>query len=339
MTRSVPLVLALLAGASARGQAQDAALTRQAVEAHQRLDYPGAIVAARRALSGRLSRADRITLYELLGLSYGALDSTRQAVDAFRELIFLDPDREPDMSRVSPRITSLYASAMGQVLVVRRIRADTTSFVAGRGSATVRFQVSRPARVVVRAVGAGLDLVLDTMSVAGEGRAQWGAADSVGEPVPPGAYQFILTAASGREEYAGQIQLEVRHALVDTLAHLTALPGYAELPESEIPSRSWRPLGLATLYTAIGAGAALALENTSLGTDTRREVVAVSAVTLLTGFVLSLRTPGPKPLPSNVLYNQLLREELARRNGEIAAINTDRRRQTLVTVLPLPSPE
>jgi len=179
------LVLSLLVRAEAV-DAQEAVRAQQALEAYRRLDYPAAIVMARRALAQQPSRADRIALYELLGFSYGALDSTRQAVDAFRELIFLDPDREPDVSRVSPRITSLYASALGQVLVVRRIRSDTASFIAGQGGASVSFQISRPARVVVRAVGAGLDLVVDTMAVAGEGRARWGATDLVGNPVPPG---------------------------------------------------------------------------------------------------------------------------------------------------------
>ena len=333
MTRPIAsLVFLLLVSAASEGRAQG--LTQQAVDAYGRLDYPAAILTARRALAARPSRADRIVLYELLGFSYGALDSTRQAVDAFRELIFLDPDREPDASRVSPRIASLYASALGQVLVVRRIRTDTTSFVAGQGTATVTFQVTRPSRVVVRAVGSGIDVILDTLSVAGEGRALWGAIRPTGEPVPPGTYQFILSAGSGREEYAGQILLDVGHEPVDTAAHLTALPGYAVLPETEVPSRSWRPLGLATLYTAIGAGAALALENTSLTTGARRELAAVGAVTLLTGFVLSLRKPDPRPLPSNVLYNQLLREELARRNAEIGAANAERRRQTLVTIVP-----
>jgi hypothetical protein len=314
--------------------AQESTLVQQAADAYQRLDYPAAIVSIRRALATRLTVDDRITAYELLAFSYGAVDSARQAVDAFRELIFLDPDREPDPNTVSPRITSLYASALGQVLVVRHIRTDTVSFVAGDGDAVVEFELSRPALVVARAVGPGIDVVLDSMSVAGAGRVRWPATTPTGEPAPPGIYQIILAAGSGREEYAGQVLVEVRHRPVDTLLHLTALPDAVELPETVIPPRTWRPLGLATLYTAVGAGAALALENTSLGTGARRELVMVSAATLLTGFVMSLRRPAPEPVPGNILYNQLLREELGRRNAEITRTNVERRSQTLLTVLP-----
>src|SRR4051812_15594768 len=99
----------------ARGQ--EGALDR-AQGAYQSLDYAAAIRSAHDALADRIPEATRIAAYEILAFSYAALDSTRQAVEAFRELIFLDPNRTPDVERVSPRITALYALALGQVLVV-----------------------------------------------------------------------------------------------------------------------------------------------------------------------------------------------------------------------------
>lgn len=308
---------------------------RAAQSAYESLDYGAAIAAARRAMNRRLSHEERIVAYELLGFGYGALDSTRQAVAAFRELIFLAPDREPDPIRVSPRITSLYASALGQVLVVRKVRVDSVSFVAGRGTVPVRFDVTRPAQVVTRAAGSDLDIRIDSLRVADEGGVLWSALGDDGRPVPAGRYQLIIEASAGRDEYASQVLVEVRHGQVDTLSHLTSVPGYELVEEYETPDREWRPLGLAALYAAIASGASLALENTALGSPSRREIGAVNAAVLLTGFVMSLRRPDPRPVDSNILYNQLLREELARRNADIARENENRRRQVMVTVVPV----
>lgn len=332
--RSVPLLL-LLAGAVVQStRAQENAALAVAKRAYADLDYGRAIAAAQGALEQRVTRVERVEAYELLGLTYGALDSTRQAVAAFRELIFLAPDREPDPIRVSPRITSLYASALGQVLVVRKVRVDSVSFVAGSGRVPLRFDVSRPAEVVVNAAGNDLDGRVDSLSVAAEGGVFWSALGSDGIPVPPGRYQLIIEASAARDQYASQVVVEVRHGEVDTLAHLTSVPGYTLQGESEIPGRNWKPLGLAALYTAIASGASVALENSGLGSPPRREIGAVSFAVLFTGFVMSLKKPDARPVPANILYNQLLREELARRNAEIARQNEVRRRQVMVTVVP-----
>ncbi len=313
---------------------QESAAVRRAQQAYDALDLERAISAARTALGQRLSGADRIRAYELLAYSYGALDSTRQAVAAFRELIFLDPDLEPDVERVAPRITSLYASALGQVLVVRRMTVDTASFVAGQGYATARYSVSRPSSVIARVVGEGFSVMVDSQLVAGAGRVDWTAESAAGVPVPPGIYQVIITATEGRAEYSVQQEVAVTHGVVDTIPHLTSLPGYTEQPESESPPRNWRPLGLSTLYVGVAAGAAFALENTALDLGERKEIGAVASLALITGLVMSIKKPDPRPVPANILYNQLLREQLANRNRQIAEDNEVRRRQVMVTVTP-----
>jgi len=332
MGRTILLLSAWIGVVPARGVAQDPNLAR-ARQAYQDLDYTTAIVAARRALAGRITREERIEAYELLGFTYGALDSTRRAVEAFRELIFLDPDREPDVQRVSPRITSLYGSALGQVLVVRKIRVDSTSFVAGLGRVPIQLEMTRPGRVLARMTGEGLDLPVDSLSLgSGSVRLSWSGLLPDSAPVPPGSYQLVIEASAGRDRFAAVHPVRVSHSPVDTLPHLTSAPGYTEQPEMVRPGRNWRPLGVATLYTAIASGASLALENTTLGSPTRREIGGVSFAVILTGFIMSLKKPDPVPVPANILYNQLLREELARRNAEIAARNAARRRQVLLTV-------
>jgi hypothetical protein len=324
------LLILILAG-PALGQGH--VTVQLAQQAYDELDFPRAITLGRQALQHQLTRDDQVAMHELLGLTYGALDSARQAVDHFRQLIFLDPDREPDVDVVSPRITSLYASALGQVLVVRRLRVDSASFVAGQGALAVQFQLSRPARAVGRVVGADYDMVLDSQLVAGTGRFEWRATTDSGEPVPAGDYQIIVTAVEADNEFSAPVAVTVSHAPVDTLEHLTSLPGYSELPESEIPSRDWKPLGISVLYAGLVSGAAVALENSALG-ESKREVLGVSLLAVVTGLAMSIKKPDPRPVPANIRYNQLLRDNLGRRNAEIAEENATRRRQVRLTIVP-----
>jgi hypothetical protein len=320
--------------------AQQSATVRRAQEAYDSLDYGGAIAALRSALEEPLNRDDQVTAYELLGFAYGALDSTRQAVDAFRQLIFLDPNREPDVERVSPRITTLYAFALGQVLVVRRLRVDSSTFIAGQGAATVHFEVSRAAKTRTRLVGAGVDQVVDSQTVAGGTPTQfaWSAIRSDSAPLPPGDYQLITTAVESQENEFSSPPFTVRvaHGARDTLAHLSSLPGYQEQPELVSPPRDYRPLLLSFLYTGLGAGAFLVIENGDLASGPRTALVSISGAALATGLAISLRKPEPRPSQSNILYNQLLRELLSRQNADITRENALRRSQVLLTVAPAP---
>ncbi len=332
LQRASASLLAMLLSFALVAHAQGNATLAQAQQAYDALDFSNAIALARRALDQTLDRSDQIIAHELLGFAYGALDSTRQAVEHFRQLIFIDPDREPDVNLVSPRITSLYASALGQVLVVRRLRVDSTSFVAGQDGLGIQFQLSRPARAIGRVIGSGYDAVIDTQLVAGTGRFQWSAVTDGGEPVPPGDYQVIITAVEAGNEFSVPTDVRVTHAPVDTVNMLTSLPGYSYLPESEIPPRDWKPLGISVLYAGLASGAAIALENNALG-ESEREVLGVSVLAVVTGFIMSVKKPDPRPVPANIRYNELLRENLAQRNAEIARENAERRRQTRLTIV------
>lgn len=336
MRVAVLLGVALLAPMAGVG-AQDTAVVARARAAYDTLDYAGAIAAARQALQRPLRESDRVTAYEILGFSYGALDSTRAAVDAFRQLIFLAPDREPDVERVSPRITSLYASALGQVLVVRRVAFDSATFIAGLGAARLHYEVSRSALTTTRVIGQGVDLVVDTQTVAGSTQIAWPVRGADARPLPPGEYSLVVTAREGeRSEYSSApIRLRVEHGRVDTLAHLASLPGYNRQPELVSPPRDWRPLALAVLYAGIGSAAVLALDGERLGTAPRTALLSVSGGAVVGGLMLSLRRPDPRPSTTNILYNRLLGELLVRRNAEIARENETRRDQVLLSVRPV----
>lgn len=317
--------------------AQKNATLRRAVDAYGSLEYGAAVSGAKAALRERLSAADQVRAYEILGFGYAALDSARQATEAFKQLLLLDPGRELDPTRISPKITSLFALALGQVLVVRQFALDSASFVAGRGDVPLRVAVTRAARVTVRLSGAGGDVDLGSALVDGGTTVRWNGLMANGLPAATGSYRAIVEASAGRERYDASFPLRVRAGAVDTVVHLTSLPGYSPMPETVVPPRSWRPFAIAGIAAAAIAGGTMALESTQLR-GARRELSVGVGTTLVVGLLATAKRPAPVRAEANVRYNALLREQLARRNAEIAGENAQRRKQVMLTVLPLSQP-
>jgi hypothetical protein len=345
MTRHL-WALALLAGfaapAVAGAQAVQNPTLRRAQQAYDNLEYRQVVSLAQAALRERLTGTERARAYELLGFTYGALDSILKAVDAFKQVVLIDPERELDPNRVSPKAYSAFDVALRQVLLVRQLRVDSTSFVGGRGAVPIRFAVTQPARVVTRAIGGsgvgGGSYVIDSGAWNGQVNLSWPARLANGDPVPAGNYNVVVEARLGQNTFSAAQPIRVSHGSVDTLQSLTSLPGYQYLPETEVPPQSWRPLGLAFLYTAGALIGTLGLESSSLGSGSKRELAVVGGAALVTGFVMTLRKPAPRPAGANILYNRLLRDQIARRNQDIAKENVARRQQVQLTLVPLPKP-
>ena len=342
MTRHL-LALALVAGlgvpAAGSAQAAQNATLRQAQQAYDNLEYRQVLSLARAALRERLTGPERARAYELLGFTYGAMDSILKAVDAFKQVVLIDPERQLDPNRISPKAYSAFDVALRQVLLVRQLRIDSTSFVGGRGAVPIRFTVTQPARVVTRAIGpagGGGSYVIDSGAWNGQVNLSWPARLATGDPVAAGVYTVVVEARLGQNTSSASQQVRVSHGNVDTLPSLTSLPGYQYLPETEVPPQSWRPLGLAFLYTGGALVGTLGLENSSLGSSSKRELAVVGGAALLTGFVMTLRKPAPRPAAANILYNRLLRDQIARRNQDIAKENVARRQQVQLTLVPLP---
>jgi hypothetical protein len=329
------LVLALpLIGYRSPLCAQTNSTLRRASAAYNGLAYSQAITLARQAARERLNHEDQVRAYELLGFSYASVDSTRQATEAFKQALLLNPDRALDAGRISPKITSAFALALAQVLVLRDLRADTAEFIAGLGALPIRFTVTRTARLRTRLIGPGGEITVDSTMGEGAVRLQWNGLFSNGQPPVKGNYRLIVEASAGRDSYAASLPVRIDPGAVDTLAHLTSLPGYDLLPETVLPPRSWKPVGLALMATSVALGGSLALENSKLGGGGRREILAIGGGTALVGLLATVKKPAPVPARANILYNSLVREQLARRNAEIAAENATRRRQVKLAVIP-----
>lgn len=329
------LALPLTAGLS-RLAAQSNETLRRASEAYSNLSYAEAITLARQASRERLSSDERARAYELLGFSYASLDSTRKATEAFKQALLLNPNRTLDVGRISPKITGAFALALAQVLVLRDLRMDSAEFVAGTGAVPIRFTVTRTARLRTRLIGPGGEITLDSALAEGAVRLRWNGLLSQGQPPTGGDYRLVVEASAGRDSYATSLTLRIQPGVVDTLPHLTQLAGYELMPETVLPPRSWKPVGLALIATSVALGGSLALENSKLGGGGRREILTIGTGAALVGLLATLKKPTPVPARANILYNSLVREQLARRNAEIAAENAIRRRQVKLVIVPRP---
>jgi hypothetical protein len=196
--------------------------------------------------------------------------------------------------------------------------------------------VTQPARVVTRVVGSQASYLVDSSAWNGQVNLSWRARLTSGDPVPAGTYTVVVEARLGQNTFSASQPIAVTHGGVDTMPHLTSLPGYQYLPETEIPPKSWRPVGLAFLYTGGALIGTLGLESDNLGTSSKRELGIVGAAAIVAGAVMTLRKPAPRPAEGNILYNRLLRDQIARRNEETARENVQRRQQVQLTVVPLP---
>ena len=340
--RRVLLVLCGLLGCAPALSAQGAppaiqnATLRRAIQAYDNLDFGQVVTVANQALRERLTSPERARAYELLGFAYSATSQPDQAINAFKEAILLDPDRELDPGRVSPRISGYFNAALGQVMVVRLLDADSTQFIAGQGFVPIRYTVTSRARVRTRAISGQTSVLVDSTITVGQVNLRWTTRLPNGDPVPPGTYTIVVEATAGQNSFSTSRQVRVTHGAVDTLPHLTSLPGYTYLPETEVPPKSWRPLGLALVYTGVALAGTSALSSGDLGSPSLREAGTVGMGVVLAGFIMTLKKPAPQPARGNILYNQLLREQIARRNAEIAQENVRRRQQVAVSVVPMP---
>jgi tetratricopeptide (TPR) repeat protein len=329
-----PLPLAAQGGQPA---VQNATL-RRAIQAYDNLDFPQVVSVANQALRERLTSSERARAYELLGFAYSATNQPDQAINAFKETILLDPDRELDPGKVSPRIGGYFNAALGQVMVVRLLEADSVQFVAGQGFVPIRYTVTSRARVRARAISGVTSVLLDSSITVGQVNLRWQARLPNGDPVPAGTYTIVVEATAGQNSFSTSRQVRVLQGAVDTLPHLTSLPGYTYLPETEVPPKSWRPMGLALAYTGVALAGTAALSSGDLGSTSLREAGTIGTGIILAGFIMTLKKPAPQPARGNVLYNQLLREQITRRNNEIAQENARRRQQVALTVVRVPRP-
>jgi hypothetical protein len=166
---------------------------------------------------------------------------------------------------------------------------------------------------------------------------KWNGLMADGKAAVSGSYRLVIEASAGSDLYSRAIAFRVTAAPVDTLPHLTSLPGYDLLPEMVAPPRSWKPFGIAALVTAGVAGATLALNDSKLGSGSQTPLLVVSGSALLVGGLAVAQKPAPVPNTANIRYNNLVKEQLAKQNAEITKENARRRTEVRIKVAEIPA--
>ena len=129
MRRTLALLVGwtgLASSLAAQAAPVQSATLRRAIQAYENVEFAQVVPLARAALRERLTTADRARAYELLAFTFAATRQPDSAISAFREVLQLDPDREIDPRQVSPRVAGYFNAALGQVMVVRQLRVDTS---------------------------------------------------------------------------------------------------------------------------------------------------------------------------------------------------------------------
>src|SRR5204863_7734584 len=155
MHRSTSWFAALVLVLPVMGQAQTVqnATLRRAQQAFDNLDYRQALTLGHASLRERLTGFERARAYEMLGFTYSGMDSILKAVDAFKQVVLIEPERDLDPNRTSPKALSAFQVALTQILVIRQLRVDSVQFIGGQGNVPIRYTVTQPSRVVTRVSG------------------------------------------------------------------------------------------------------------------------------------------------------------------------------------------
>ena len=193
---ALPLLCAFPSALTAQ-TIQNATL-RRAQQAFDNLDYRQALSIGQASLRERLTGFERARAYELLGFTYSGLDSILKAVDAFKQVVLIEPERDLDPNRTSPKALSAFQVALTQILVVRQLRVDSVNFIGGQGAVGIRYTVTQPSRVVMRVTGGAMgSMRIDSTVANGQVNIRWPARLPSGDPVPAGNYNVVVEATVG----------------------------------------------------------------------------------------------------------------------------------------------
>src|SRR3989442_3885874 len=102
------LAVSLLCPPAVAAQTIQNVTLRRAQQAFDNLDYRQALSLGQASLRERLTGFERARAYELLGFTYSGMDSILKAVDAFKQVVLIEPERDLDPTRTSPKALSAF---------------------------------------------------------------------------------------------------------------------------------------------------------------------------------------------------------------------------------------
>lgn len=324
--RGVVVAIALTAPAAARAQAPDVQL-EQGIRAYRELEMESAGWLLRQALaSNTLDRDQRTTALTYLGAAELYRDRRDSALAAYAQLILMDPHGQLDPLLFGPDVQTVFEEAR-RLTPVAEVSATRTSFAPGDRGLPVRIRVNTPHVVVVTAEavnGAVLDSVFRGR-VGERTTVYWDAEGPPGQRPPTGG--FVLRVSSldrrGRVSRAVTLPVQVSRSPEDPLG----VPPPPEL----LPER--QPAGPALTRLGLGAAAATAAYLiTPVFTDSKGPQLALTAAFGAAGVIGFWEKRPGKPLPDNVLANEVARKSWEARVARVQAENRRRADGGTVTV-------
>lgn len=323
LRREWTVVLALVALVPPRAMAQGGEdFVTRGVRAYHNVQLDLAASVLRRALAESLSVASRVRALTFLGATEVLRGASyqRAAVEAFRDVLLLDPTQRPDQLVFPPRVVSVFEVVRQMTKAVRVDPHEAEGAFVAAVYATSSHEI---VALVVREDGR----LVRTLYVGPAGDSlelRWDGRDSANAYVAPGRYLLrVGSRLSSTGPIVRQVQLPLETELVvpDTLPLPDPLGAAQLLPENY----TWTA-GLRSLMLGLAAGGAVLVLPSLVadGAEPSDARFVVAGAVSLAGLVGLVTQPGRR-LPRNIAENERRRDEWRQRREATAAENVERR--------------
>lgn len=338
MRRIVLAAAALWLTAAARGlEAQTAEeLVTQGIAAYNALEYDAAAALLRRGLGAvgpdALPWDTRAPILVYLGATEIFRGQRDSATSAFRQALRTDPRHRPDPLVFPPAVANTFDAVRRTTAYVRVTVPTDTSIVLGSELYAARLDASnlhtitvdllRQDSVLVRRLYSGP--IADSLTV------RWEGLDEAGRAAFEGP--LILQIGSVNPNGGGR-RIQVPLTTVSRPRDPLPLPPMPAdslfLPEVE-PKGPARRSFAAGVLTGLAAIVLPMIVTDEGGSASSRYLIAASATTAgILGYLAA--RPG-RPIPDNILANQLIRDAWRRESDAIATENERRRSESVLFI-------
>jgi len=336
--RALAIVAALWlpAAAGALPAQTGAELVTQGIAAYNALEYDAAAALLRRGLGlagpDALPYDTRAPILVYLGATEIFRGQRDSAASAFRQALRTDPRHRPDPLVFPPAVANAFDAVRRTTAYVRVSVPPDTSIVLGSELYAARLDASalhnitvdlmRWDSVLVRRLYSGP--IADSLTVRWEGLNEAGRAAFEG--------QLILQVASQNPAGSGR-RIQIPLTTVSRPRDPLPLP---PPPADSLFLREREPKGpaLRALASGVITGLAAVILPTAItedgGSASTRFLVAATATTAgILGYVAN--RPG-RPIPDNILANQLIRDAWRREHDGVVAENERRRSESVLFI-------
>lgn len=329
---AIAVAIALTPFLAARAQTASE-LVAQGIEAYGALEYDAAAALLQRGLSVQgpdaLPRSALPNAYVYLGATEVFRRRRGAAEDAFRDALRADPRHRPDPLVFPPAVTNAFDAVRRTTAYVAIEVAPDTAIILGREFYVVRLYASALHNITVEMLRHDERALRSLYSgpIADSLVVRWEGLDDQGRPPAEGRLLIQVTSQrpSGRHRLL-HLPLRTSTSARDTLPHPPPPADSLFLPEREPKGPGMRALG-AGLGGAVLSLAIPALVATDGASAPSRYLVAASlTVAGVLGYIAE--RPG-RPIPDNVVTNQILRDGWRRERDAIVVENEARRRELI----------